>query len=137
MKLDLLIRDYDLKIDSDFVYNTYLKSQRKYWMNVPQNVYYKEQANILRLILLKHRTKIACSSEKPDQIFGWAAADITKSTLHFAYVKQDFRGLGIFTKLMQEFFKPREVVLVSHNGDHLDKIKGFNLIYYPYALMSI
>lgn len=43
---------------------------------------------------------IACNREQPDQVFGWACAEVGKA-LHFVWVKETFRGLGLARELVE------------------------------------
>lgn len=96
------------KQDEPFIYSTWLRSYKPSKRNsgVPASIYYKRQGKIIDAILARPETKsvIATAHDDPEHFFGHAAWEEYPNAivLHYFYVKQSFRRLGIGTALLRE-----------------------------------
>ncbi len=57
---------------------------------------------------------VACLPERPEFIYGWACAG--QRTLHYLYVRADFRRQGIGAALYQAVGSPQRVTHVTTDG---------------------
>lgn len=71
---------------------------------------------------------IASDDENPEVILGWLATD-GASVLHYAFVRQDFRGMG----LLKELFKTAPALnrFTHHTIDWQRAMKGHRWTYDP------
>ena len=70
-----------------------------------KNIYYNNQKEIIAYLLKDSYTIIAHNPEDPDHIFGYIVCQPTAARIgvvHYCFVKQPFRGLGIGTLLLNE-----------------------------------
>jgi len=98
--------------DLNFIYATWLKSYRSnsiHTKRVPKELYFDYQQQAIRRIIENERNviSIACSYLDPVTIFGYLIyhppiRPKAPYILHYAYVKQDMRGLNIFHELLKE-----------------------------------
>jgi len=101
--LPLAIRPYDKVIDEDFLFTTFLKSYRNssFARAIPTPIYfYCQRKRIERLIENKNvEILIATDPENTDVIYGYAIIE-SGCILHYVFVKNNFRMLGIASKLL-------------------------------------
>lgn len=58
---------------------------------------------------------VACNSERPDQIYGWAVSEPgDPPVVHMAYVKETFRGVGVARVLLERLLPGAERFEFSH-----------------------
>lgn len=109
MELPIKIREYSSS-DEAFVFHSWLKTyfdaliDMKMTNGIRSDVYYKGQHNRVAGLLKRGNTLIACNSEDDDQIYGWLNFEDTEDDgviLHFVYVKQPFRKMGIAKRLIE------------------------------------
>jgi GNAT superfamily N-acetyltransferase len=91
--------------DHNFIMNSWLKS----WRNgpprqLPNEQYYREQTFVVQQILANSRVVVACNPEDETQIFGYIVAQDSPAArfVHYLYVKQPYRRLGIARALVKE-----------------------------------
>jgi GNAT superfamily N-acetyltransferase len=78
---------------------------------------------------------IAAYENDPDTILGYIVGWPTERVLHFIYVKEKFRKLGIATRLMEEMFTaPERSVEVTETTRDLPKLQRWRLIARTYRL---
>jgi len=116
--------------DLNFITNSWMKSYKKH-AGVRSDVYFVEHHKLIHFILRKSHILIACNSQNADQIFGYIVYEKNIFTIiHFAFVKQMFRGIGIFKQLFDEA-SVTSPFLCSHDTRYnqkevLGKVKIFN-----------
>lgn len=97
--------------DLPFIFSTWLKSYRRSpaVQGVPDKAYYAgEHALINRLILRPNtRVLVATPSDAPDIILGYAVLELPSAPqgatcVHYVYVKQAFRQMGIASQLLRD-----------------------------------
>lgn len=94
--------------DESFLFDSWLNSYRHsdYGKHVGQKTFYYRERQRLERVLNDSRTMVftARANDNDDQIFGYAVAtfdDYKKvTTLHYIYVKQAFRRLGVGAALL-------------------------------------
>lgn len=137
-----LIRLYR-ESDQDFVYSTWLKHYRMSsvarW--VPGGIYFHEQGKLIGRLLGRGRCYVACSVADEDQIHGWVC--VTQEgefrALHYGFVKEVYRGFGIFDRLWEEIELEGPVRFYTHLPPVVsDWIRGIlrkrGCIFDPYLL---
>jgi len=140
--------------DVPFITNSWLKSYRSadFVRAMPDQQYYHFQHKLLEELLPESVVKVACNAERNDQILGWICAQPTTEALivHFVYVKQPFRGLGVARRLVTEllndyglteivfthrtklFWPARRVGKEEPEESFVQKANRWRLIYNPF-----
>jgi hypothetical protein len=142
---DFLIRPIDPKKDLNFILSSWLKSYRNsdFATCISNDTYYAFHQGLISQILT-HPTNtltIIASVEDPDQILGYASYSITKPIIHYIYMKQPFRRLGLGRYLFEgvrNHFKTLEenpVTICTHKCKRWARTsKALNLTYNPYMI---
>lgn len=88
--------------DASFVINSWLKSYASSDAAkvLPREVYFRGQHGLITAILGREGTRVlvACMADDTDAILGWACVE--GSVVHFTYVKQTYRRLGVAKRLL-------------------------------------
>lgn len=93
--------------DKDFIYSSWLRSYRPSKANVglDSDVYYERHSNRINAILQRAGTRVVVASnpEDDDHLFGYIVFEIqaTKTILHYIYVKQSYRQLGLARRMLE------------------------------------
>lgn len=90
--------------DKDFIMDSWIRGQyhgSPYWSQMPKDLFYKHYAKRIEQILATPLTAtyVAVLSDDPSIIIGFMVS--TRSTLHWAYTKLDYRGQGVQRLLAQ------------------------------------
>ncbi len=98
--------------DLPFVFSSWLKGLRwgnNFYLSIDQDSYFKGQHSVIERILANKNTTvtIACLADAPEVLVGYAA--YTGGVLHFAYVKEDWRGIGLARDMV-----PKDIKSVSN-----------------------
>lgn len=132
--------------DLPFITSSWLKSFRDGYFarNIPNNVFYHNHHKVLENLLPRCAVLVACNSDDPDQVLGWAAAEIMDGALvlHYIYVKQAFRGWKVARRLWEVLKTDAKVnaTVVTHLtkvGKRILKAKStddYPIVYNPYIL---
>lgn len=119
--------------DMRFVRDSWFKSYREGGLapEVPFHVYQVGMNSLINAIL-GHPSDvlIAASTAVPDEILGWACC--RPPFLHYVYVKQAYRRLGIATGLVRQFAALKEYTLATKRGRMFAKKLGLG--YNPFPL---
>ena len=101
-----------VKEDSNFIFHSWLKSYRASWAKgsnpmryVDKEIYYANQKEIINYILQTSYVICAHNPDDINQLFGYIVAepsDYGPAIIHYVFVKQPFRNLGIGTMLYRE-----------------------------------
>ncbi len=131
-------------IDSDlpFIFNSWLKAYRnaKAVAEVNQNIYFSEHHKLIERLLKRGKTLVVGAVGDPATVYGYINYEEVQGVfvLHFAYVKHDFRTLGLFKELMKATQHD-----FSGAGMFTHKLKSaailenkWNLLYSPYILIN-
>lgn len=62
--------------------------------------YAESQHRIVERLLARAEVRVACYSGSPSLILGWACIERKNSTIHYCYVKNAYRGLGLVRSLL-------------------------------------
>ncbi len=127
--------------DHAFILNAWLKSYRKAFPTegITNTIYYAEHHEIIKSILDKGNVIIACDDTNPDVIVGFIAAEVVDVALviHYAYVKNSFRGYGIAKLMYDTLAAPEnpEITYCTHLTDPISNAcKRREIIFNPYLL---
>ena len=131
-------------IDSDipFIFNSWLKAYRNSpaACKVNQNIYFSEHHKLVERLLNEATTLVMSAAGDPATVYGYINFQEVQGVfvLHFAYVKHDFRTLGLFKELMKATkhdFSAAGMYThqVRSNGILEEK---WNLLYSPYILIN-
>lgn len=131
-----------IETDIAFIFSSWLKAFRnsKFATEINQNVYFSEQHKLVEKLLGRAQTLVIGAANDPATVYGYICYEYIQGifVLHFAYVKHDFRTLGLFKQLMAH---------TNHDfntlGMYTHRIRGgyvledkYNLIYSPYLLIN-
>jgi GNAT superfamily N-acetyltransferase len=125
--------------DVPFIFSSWLKSYRASigTKQVNNTVFFSEHHKIIENLLRTSSTFVICPAEDEAQICGYICAEQVDSifVLHYVYVKQTFRGLGIAKLLLNKFdHDPEMAGICTHMtrvGETLSQRYGF--LYNPYV----
>ena len=97
--------------------------------------YYTHVNGVLPRLLDGSRTAIACNPLDAEHVFGWACVDRDESegaVLHYAYVKRDYRGMGVARRLLESLgIREGARVIVTHWTDACEDQTWLELRYRP------
>ena len=109
IKLPIQLRTA-LAEDVGFIFNSWLKSYRSSDVVKPimNEVFFAEQHRLIEHLITQHKVIIACNADNPDQVYGFICAGATEGifTVHYIYVKQAFRRMGIAKMLLDNKPEP-------------------------------
>lgn len=139
--LAILIRDAE-ESDVSFIFNSWLRSFRNGALctHVANSVYFTEHHKILEKLLTRSNVIVACDPADASNVYGWLCFEHVQGVfvVHYAYVKQTFRNLGILNSLLDK--TGHDFVnagLYSHWNFHASKMAANrNLLYHPYILIN-
>lgn len=122
--------------DKNFIFDSYL---RNYYSSMTgykpeSSVFFPGQQRLLEKLIENDNAVfvIACSSDEPDIIFGWSLFSMDK-TLHYVFVKEAYRRMGLSSKMLRHVLKEKTDLVVSHwNKDCAILRRKFKLVYNPY-----
>ena len=121
--------------DLNFIYDTFLNSlhyDTELGKSCRNDIFYPEYQKIIDRILLRSTIKVACHQEEPSVIFGYLIFE--PDILHYCFIKQSFRRLGIATALFNDSFTNGFVYATHLTRSGVPTLKKFNLIFNPFIL---
>lgn len=129
--------------DVPFIFNSWLKSYRDSGPAKPvsSTVFFSEHHKLIERIVKNNPVIMAVNNDDPSQIYGYICAGKTEGifTLHYIYVKHNFRNLGVGKALLNAFEHDISTAAIyTHHTKIADKIASkYNFIYHPYVLYSL
>lgn len=117
-KIPLQLR-FGQSTDLNFIYNSWLKSVADTFFahGMPKKIYYDLHAEVIKDLLECSRVIVAVNPEDSEHIFGFIVYhpdyQHNRLILHFVYVKQPYRQLGVANKLKQ--------AMLDHESEHLSE----------------
>lgn len=92
--------------DLPFIYSSWLLSLwggNEWFRYIDKNIFFKKYHDVIESILNRPKLKlsIACLIEDPEIILGFSAIEL--GTLHYVFVKKDWREIGIARELVPDF----------------------------------
>ena len=130
----LIIRPFKEE-DKNFILATWLPGLYHggaWYSEMPKDVFMKNYHGFLEQLLKHHNTeiKVSCLSSDHDVIIGYVVIAKDPLALHWVYVKNDFRKIGVASMLI-----PKDVKIATHvskAGVVIMKKKGW--IYNPFII---
>lgn len=141
-KLPVTLRRAEEK-DISFIFNSWLKSYRTSYFakSIGNTIYFSEHHKVIEKLAKTSEVLVACNSEDPDQIYGYMCAEKIDGIfcLHYVYIKQPFRRLGVGKLLLSSFDRDSEQASVyTHHTKLAEKLAAkYNMIYHPYLLINV
>lgn len=115
----VVLRAYVADSDHNFILSSWLKSFHgsKFAGSLAADVYWTAYGETIRRLLADPDIKVtvACTTDDADQILGYIVhADSARApVVHYLYVKQTFRRLGIARQLMNKVLADRKYFAYS------------------------
>ena len=129
--------------DLSFIFSSWLKSFRSGLIckHVDNTIYFSEHHKVIERLLKRSTTVMACDPNDPATIYGYLCFDRVEGILvvHYAYVKQTFRGMGVLRQLLKsiEGHDWNGAGLFSHSTLISSRLSlKYNLVYHPYILLN-
>lgn len=135
-KQDLVaIRD-NTPEDLNFIFATFLRGLyygAPLFSRIPKKIFMENYHNVISQLLLlpSVRVRVACLKDDPEVILGYAIGSVDDTRLHWVFVKQAWRKIGIAKSLV-----PASVTTVTHLTTLGDFLLGRKpeVIFNPFAL---
>ena len=125
--------------DIPFIYATWLnaiKNDSAVGLSTTKTVFYESYRLVLDNILAKNSiVLVACKQDEPNVIYGYMVSEDKK--LHFTFVKEHFRELGIAKSLYnQSFGSGSDLIICTHKTNFVNGLMRDRpyLVYNPYLL---
>ena len=127
------LRDFNSITDKAFVIDSWMRSfyaSSRFTECVPRKEFQTKHLPIINRLISKSTVRLAVESDAPEVILAYAVYE--PSTLHYVYVKEQFRGFGLCRKLTEEANFPScpRVTHLTERGRQIFRRLGF--IYSPY-----
>lgn len=125
-----------LKTDHEFIINAWVNNYQRnsyFAMRIPKDIFMQNHSEIIKNILNNDQTKVIIAGEG-DQftITGFLVYNENPLTIHYAYVRESMRGLGILKAILSTI-KETSAQLTHWNQYTQDMyFKHKNIIYNPY-----
>jgi hypothetical protein len=137
----ILVRRYDATTDEAFIYATWLrnyKSSSYFAKRIRHAVFFSGHKKVIEFILAKPQTTtlIAHPKDDPNTMLGYLVCEmVEKPTVHFTFVKEAFRKMGILRRLMEAAEIADPTFTFTHWTFPVDELIGKypDLVYNPYA----
>lgn len=100
---------------------------------IPKNIFMENYERVAKALINSPNTvvKIACLKEDPDVILGYSILSADFSTIHWVFVKKDWRKNGIAKSLVPQY--PTTVTHLSLQGKNL-MAKFKDCVFNPFKL---
>jgi hypothetical protein len=135
------VRPYRPSVDKDFLYSTWLKNYKHssyFAKRIKPTVFFRGHQIVVDHILNKPTCKalVACPKDDSETILGYIVFEPTFNVVHFTFVKDAFRNMGIARRLLKESGIDTEKLMFSHWTFPIDEIirKYEQITYNPYLL---
>lgn len=135
--------------DLSFIYHSWLKSYRSSWAKglnpsryMDKDRYYNGQKLMISQCLERSVVLVAVNPEDAFQIFGYVVGE-PGLVVHYLYVKEPFRRMGIATLLVDGLKKqcnwtPNDPIIATHGTSVFHDViaEKYGVEYDPYLLMT-
>jgi len=128
--------------DRSFIYSSWLKSYRNGTgcRNVDNSIYFFNHHKVVESLLQRAKTIVCCNSDDPKVIYGYVVYEEVEGSfvLHYVYVKNIYRKLGLAKKMLAETKHDFNVLgcYTHQTGVGIAKEEKYNLLYHPYLLIN-
>lgn len=111
---------------------------------VPDEVYFPDQRKLVLALLRRAWSLVAVDPEDADHLYGFVTFELAPARLHWVYVKEPYRRVGLGEALVRAAFGEvltlRQRVLCSHQSNVVRLLSAtcerHRLVYCPYLLMG-
>ena len=135
MKINVSFRG-GIEDDHSFILNSWLRS---YYNTaninpvIPRKVFFKHEPDFIKYFLKEHYTMVAYDPNDRSHILGYCVYKPELDLLHYIYVKDSFRNLGIGKQLLEESFHRLKELNCSYWTPRLKRFKNnYYFNYNPY-----
>ena len=130
--------------DVNYVLKTFLRDMHYSKSRLtPDKVFYEDLQNVFMSLTHRADAWIACDPNDPNFIHGFVVGrtfpDINACVVHYAFVRREFRRLGIGKELLKGlgFIEGKHEVVATHTSPILEKFKRNDLIYNRRVLYDV
>jgi ribosomal protein S18 acetylase RimI-like enzyme len=128
--------------DRHFIARGWVSEMRRsgFARHVPQNVYWPCQHELVRQLLERAHTIVACDPEDPQHVYGCIVVQAEAPVIHWLYVKGSYRRVGLATALVTATFGDRRPLFCTQAPELFrdrELIERHEVIYCPYLLLGI
>jgi GNAT superfamily N-acetyltransferase len=110
--------------DAPFIFSSWLKSYRQSEAvkGLSDDIYFDGQRSVINRILLRSACLVAVDPDDASHLYGFICFEehYPNPVLHYVYVKQAYRKLGVASLLMGEMFNLP--IIYSHEGTFKSKL---------------
>lgn len=120
--------------DDNFILSTFLRGlyYGDSWFSlIPKDLFMSEYKRVVETLVARGNIKVACLPDDPDTIIGYSILSQDFQTVHWAYVKKNWRKNGVAKSLL-----PQHPTAVSHLTEVGKQLlpKLHNPIFNPFKL---
>jgi predicted GNAT family acetyltransferase len=115
------------------------KTNSQFAKSICNEVYYDEHRK-RAMACLNINAVIYSDPKSPDHFIGFLCGIPlqNKNILHYVYVKKAFRGHGVARAMFNHVFKPKDEIIITHQGDIMGLKNNHNkLTFNPYIFMGV
>lgn len=135
--------------DHNFIFASWMRSFRsnsQWAKQISSGIYNTKHPKLINELLANSGSIVACSSDMPDQIFGFAIYQPSVeniAVIHWLYVKEIYRKMGVGNALFRETLMAanhdlKMPVAVTHDSRNLKwASEKYNLVYNPYLAFEV
>lgn len=120
--------------DVAFITSTFLRGiyYGDSWFSlIPKDIFMVHYKPIIEMLLAKSVIKIACPKDDPSIIMGYSILSADYLTIHYVYVKKQFRLFGIARSLLPKY--PEQITHLTELGRKLMN-KFESVIFNPFNI---
>jgi hypothetical protein len=128
--------------DIPFLYSTWLKAMKydsDIGLSVRKSIFFEQYRQILDNILSDSKVLLAVHPDEPNVIFGYLVYQ-EPNILHFSFVKETFRRLGIASDLVKIAMAGSPIYIMTHQTRFLneiaDNLRHYSLTHNPFLLYN-
>ena len=127
--------------DASFIFSSWLKSYRQSYFarTISNTIYFDQHHAVLRRLIKRCSTDIACNPEDPSQIYGYIVHESVTGipVVHYVYVKQTFRNMGIGKALLEKAKTFEEAGVYTHHTKMAEKLAAkHSVTHHPYLALE-
>ena len=133
-----------LPSDVHYVLKTFLRDMHYSKSKLtPDKLFYEDMQNVFMSLTHRANAFIACDPMDPNFIHGFVVGKtfphIKACVVHYAFVRREFRRLGIGKQLLQGlgFEEGEHEVIATHTSPLLEKFKRTDLVYNRRVLYDV
>jgi len=121
--------------DYGFVLNSWLKSYYNTAIIKPhinRGIFFRNEAKIVNKLIREDSITIACNPEDDTHIFGYICYRVDPQVMHYVYMKQPFRRIGIAGGLLSSSLSGKDIDVTYHTPRLKRLNNWYKFTYNPY-----